>query len=292
MIFPVSYFYETSHSLTRKIEFRVVDCGAGVCNSESDLWCENLCATDTYYCQPFITGDQIYLQWSFPMPMDVDGKPTMDFEDLIDAILHDDTNDTDLALNQFASHYGVGFDENGKPFQWMQIDTGLLTGIDCFHLELSIDGYSTCEWISEPWCRVKCDERTILMSSTYTGHDCNGLFYDPFAEYLDDDNGYIAQVRVYGSIEFVGVEINKEYSNDQVTYGEDINNYRIRIKKIPPYVANQMITVMSGKAVTVDGIEILTASKIDKNNDDGQMWIPDMEVKTPRCKLFFDCNTE
>ena len=297
----------------RRMQVTVVDCGDAIHNSLCDLWNSTRCSNDECYCNPFINGDKIYLQFNLPVTLtnwfNLFGPPqpigtTSEWNTDYFAALIDGNGDVypDFAtIETFASEYGIGVNsKTGKPFVWMVIDTSLLPETICEFNVTIADGPLTedpenpieNQFYSEPYCCVKCDHPTILVRGTYTNYDSFGHYYGEFTSgsFTGDQNGYLAQIRVYGNIERINNQIEKTETDDVPINSQITPVYLLRTEKLPLYVADLLTVALAGQQVFIDGVEFESPASVDKNNEEGSMWLVESQIEQKIDKVNFECN--
>jgi hypothetical protein len=273
----LTFTAEKVETFGKDIELIAMECGFTQENSMDDLFCNNACANDNPYCNPFTDDDKLYFQWSLPMPISSGGAPTEGFiigamHSFILAELIDDNENVLMNLADFADTYGVGFDKNHFPFQFLVIDCSKLT-TECFHLRLTYgDGYSNKYWYSEPFCRVQC-EGTILLRGEYTCKDQVGSMYSLFDTYLQNQNEYVAEIRLRASFEKTGYDITKTIVQNEVMGTTSKAKFTLMTEKVPEYVADKIAICLAGKRVYIDGIQYECADGFDKELIDSSMWM-------------------
>lgn len=296
----------------RRMNVTVVDCGDQIHNELCDLWNNHLCGNDSCYCNPWIAGDKIYLQFNLPVTItnwfNIFGPPkplgtTSEWGVDYFAALIDENGDLYpqfSSIETFASEYGIGVNHvTGKPFVWMVIDTNLLQGICNFNVTVA-DGPFTedpenpivNQFYTEPYCCVKCDEDTIMVCGTYNKTDPFGHFYGEFepGSFTGDQNGYKACIRVYGNIEKVNNAIENTYT-ELVKVKAKINpSYLLRTNPLPEYVADLLTVALAGQTVTIDGVEYDSPESVDKNNQEGRMWLVESTLVMKTEDVDFECD--
>jgi hypothetical protein len=172
----------------------------------------------------------------------------------------------------------------------------------------------------------KCDN-TILLGGLYTNKDCFGYDYanpniqdlvvfgdknpgdtstvSPFTQVLDrtllKSNNISAQYnnthRVRGTSNYVGRLIEKDIPERQCgsikTSTKD--QYDLRIKPVPPYIAEIINNALSGQVAYITGvpnygtIEVQPNGGAIKNNDVSNMWVVDLVLNGCECLDYHQC---
>ncbi len=269
---------ESNDSYIVKREFIVVNCDPQPPIGSCDLFNSNLCGNDECYAQPFIAGDILSFQWRFNSPS------SMSFS-LVDA----DFNP--IAYTVPLTTFGTGTDEKYQTYQWLNIDTALISlSVDYFHVKV-VYGDSNLEWFSEPFERVKCDEQTVYLVATHnTGRDCFKNYHNnPFS--VSANNYFNSQTRIWGTIEKTANQVTKEFSEDVETSTTVDQVYSLRTsRKVPQYVADKLAEIMAGAVLYIDGEVYTPASSIEKDFEEGKMWIVSTQVKKTCTTENFKCD--
>lgn len=296
----------------KRFEVTVIDCGTQLHNDLCDLWNSTRCSNDECYCNPFIEGDKIYLQFHLPIPLtnwfNLFGQPkpigtVAEWNTEYFAALVDENGDIIPAFNEistFASSYGMAVDPTtGKPFVWLVIDTEMLNGLCYFNLIIGDEDFRDVpiiqienKFYSEPYCCVKCDHPTILVRGTYNKYDAFGHYYGDFVtgSFTGDPNGYIAEIRVYGNIERINNQIEKIETDDVPVSSEITPVYLLRTEKLPLYVVDLLTVALAGQQVFIDGVEYESPTSVDKNNEEGSMWLVESQIEQKIDKTNFECD--
>jgi hypothetical protein len=131
-----------------------------------------------------------------------------------------------------------------------------------------------------------------LIAGNYkTGTDCFSNFHNNPPHYVQAFNSYFSQTRIFGTIEKIGHSITKETTEEVEisTTVEQLFNLRTS-RKVPQYVADKLAECFSASTIYVDGIIYTGGSKIDKDFEEGKMWIISCELKQTCTKDNFACN--
>lgn len=295
-IYPVVYAEENNYTFIRKTFFTMIDCSKFTPDTECNIWSNQKCGSDSSYCQPFIDGDKIYLQYkSHPSTYSL-------------AIFQIFDSQTDDEVTG-ATTIQIGQDETGVLYENILIDTAEASFPDCWYGRLTLftgninpvillscrsekiaeglttqqamiecaleQGAERSEVYSEPWCRVKCDQESILFTGSYSGYDCDGNYYgDVIVSNNPQANIYQASVRILGEIVHDGTEFIENISGGIRTSVQSRKKFTILgHEKLPPYVANQISICLGSKIHYIDGVNYQGITKIDKSFEEGKSWI-------------------
>lgn len=293
-------------SFINKRIYKIKECeNTLIQNNLADLWNNNLCAQDEAYCQPWIAGDKIYFQYrndrdeSFSkiikiinqengqiIPnsgLDADNNPytiitTEEGQDINDtSYLNVIIDTTNIPVCCFYLRISLFFCEPDPALLSDCISSGVAGGktleqatYDCM-VDLCNEE-NIVEIFSEPYCKVTC-ENTVLITGTYPKYDCDLNYYGIFNDDYMDNNSFTISVRVPGEIVQENYNITENIVNDDKTSSKMQSGYRLMTPKIPPYVANQIANAFNAQHLYVDGVEYKRGVSIEKNNDQGFMWI-------------------
>lgn len=282
-IVPITYTPEKNNSKIRKREFLFKTCAFEELNPEAcSKWMSEKCPADTAYCQPYIKGDIIYSQVKYN-PNTITGAAVINIIDLETGLSHSPT---------FTKQTGSSNEKNY--FLNFNLDTSqsLFDTVSCFVIKITseVSGYPV-EQYSEPYCVVKCEQKTILVEGTYTAYDCNGHFYGTFTG--GQQSIYRSQFRVYGEVVKTGFDFEAQENTTPkstfTTKSRTVSVYKMYVSKIPPYVAEQLAQCFGAQYVYVDGVQYDKPSKMSKDFDEGQSWIPLVELRRKCEQLDFTC---
>lgn len=312
-IVPVTYTPLSNETYINKRFYDFKECSHLSPNDKSNLWCANRCPNDDAYCNPYVSGDKIYLQFVMTDPK---------VKTIIPQIINDD-NDLPVDTNG-AITTETGTDANNITYINYIIDTTKLlascfyvrlTTIGCILREAQIPLFTACyntkigqgkspeeakiecyeqfcgeqnvnNFITEPYCSVRC-EQTVLISGYYPTYDCNLNYYGVFTGNVP--NSFIPQVRVMGEIFKSGFDITETLSNRERIKALKIDRYKLRTHKIPPYVAEILGNCFASMKLYVDGIQYKGGIKLEKIFDDGKMWIIQTDLYRDCDEINFAC---
>lgn len=314
-IIPVVYTAEDNNSHVNKDSILIKDCSQlGNPSPECDGYNFNKCPNDDAYCQPFIKGDVIYNQYR------IDNKKYKRiFVDVIDSTTGlPVTEDVTIIIQ-------TGVDAERTDYLNVIIDTDqdIFDTLTCWYVKISLYGcllteqataeaYFTCldekqvagltlaqaqrecyeemcnigDFIaSEPYCVVRCEEKTLMICGEYTDKDCNGNYYGNLIQPSQQEsiNQFKSCYRVRAVIEPNGFAISETLNNLSKVKSQQREAFLFIVTTgIPYYVAKQIAQCFNSKQLTIDGVAYSGAVKLDKNFEEGSMWYP-------RENIFIDC---
>lgn len=298
---PIVYQSKSNDTYINKKTIRLVNCGNTLLNNDlCELWNFNKCNNDDEYFQPFVRGDKIYQQFLY------DPKEyTHIFTQILD--LNSEVYSTTGVTVQ------TGSDANEQNYYNVVVDTALIPNIKCFvvrvigykcdltesetlalaqcvkdlegttqgghvithdeAIQICLGGFCTPTVISfvEPYREVKCNEVTLLIKGVYTKYDCDGNYYGLFTGNIP--NIFMCQYRIRAELIENSKTFDETLVNNIRTSIKRKNNFILQSQKLPPYVVEQIAKVFGSQKTFFNGLEFHGALSLNKNFDDGLMWI-------------------
>lgn len=285
---PLVSSAENNSSSTAKTSIIVKSCdGFSNPNQDCDGWNFNHCPNDKSYHQPFIQGDLIYGQIKYDK-----NKYTRGAFDVINI-------DTGLGFinGSFLTQEDAIDRINNKYYNFI-LNTGssLFNNITCFYTQLTLVGIGenpTIQVFSEPYRVVRCDEKTLLITGDYpSGYDCFGGYYGVVNTDSESafDSIYKASLRTYGVVEPDNFDFEKTENNNITIKSKQFLRFLFRIQPVPYYVAKQIAVCFNSKKVTIDGEIYKGTVKLQKNNEEGSMWISNETIFQECNEINFTCD--
>lgn len=303
------------------------DCGLTVINNglilcdDTDSWNCNLCPNDLPYYNPVVLGDPFmfqfqqwdYINGQYPW-VGIAGWGTM-----AEAQVYDCCTDTliagdvlSFAFEDFVGIYNtVGYNglDNWTNIQQVSLDlttiynNGMAVNPDwdgCFYIKFifyDAGGLPINTFYTEQFKFESC-ENTILLEGVYGRKDCFGYYYgNPTANPnnwagVGNPFQYRNTYRVKGSFELDGFEINKNFvGTRQFTANtERIENWIFRTNRLPPRVARLISNILAAETVYVDGRDYIASGTITKNNETGNQWFLESQLKRVTCSQTTSCD--
>lgn len=302
---PIAYVPKSNGTIAVTKEFTLRQCVASI--QEPELWNCNRCGSDEEYFNPIIEGDKIYLQYFV-------NKLSYSH------ILFEAVNiATDEVLSSPSLEYIMGLDKNKQAYVCAVFSVDDYEGVDCIYfrakfftctlneviLTACLDSQpeemsdyealnacytSLCPTFdyfrTEPYRRAGCQEKTVLIEGFYTGYDCNSAFYGTFDSVIMGNvaaNNYKPSIRVHGELFKNGFAYDKTTLNNKVVGITNRQVFKFRTRKLPPYVVEVINLCFASRNLYFDGDEYISGTQIDKNFEEGTMWIVDVNV-TKECR--------
>lgn len=300
---PIVYSPKSNDTFINKKVLRLVNCSNTLLpNDLCDLWNFNKCNNDDEYFQPFIEGDKIYQQFIY------DPK---DYTHIFAQIFN--LNTEEYSTTGITTE--TGSDENKQNYYNVILDTSLIPNIDCFVIrviaykcelteeqenqldnciidlqgqgktfeeaqQICLNSFCNPTVIAfiEPYRRVKCSEKTLLIKGTYSKYDCDGNYYGVFTGNVV--NSFICQYRVFAELFDNSITFDEILVNNIRVSTKRRDNFVFQSRKLPPYVVKQVAKVFGSQHTYFDGTEYHGTLSINKNFEEGKMWILKENVYT------------
>jgi len=169
--------------------------------------------------------------------------------------------------------------------------------VDCFRLKFI---YEFEEYMSEPYCLVKCDEPTILICSDYDILDCNDRVWGYNTDYYTTPGDVVPMnncIRLSAVMEFGETDIQNEYvvidtsisSVTKHTKSKLIDATELRVWAIPEWQVYNLKAILGGKnlRITANGETKYYQVKggFNKGNTISSMWFPVIKLEQV-CQIF------
>ena len=236
---------------------------------------------------------------------------------------------TDYSSNYFVGIFeGTNYSNTSNTYtniQQIKIETGqLYTDIaaqfsgNCFYFEWVFypnDLAYTYQLFSEPFEFVTCDE-TIMLEGTTSIKDCFNLFYgDPGCVVVNKPitigpitlNNYQKEClyyigtglfpytqfyRVRGSLEQTSFEITKDLVGTKLrsTSIDLTENWLLRTDRLPQRAAKLVASILASQNVYIDNKEYVVDGELPKNNEIGNQWFIDANLRKVTCSKNYSCN--
>lgn len=315
---PVSYTAEDNLSYINKTSVLIKDCSQlGNPNPECNGYNFNRCPNDSSYCQPFVKGDVISLQFAINVK-----KYKKIFVAFVNSatgqeqtVVYTTESGTDSLLTHFLN---VIVDTNQSIFDTMTcwfvkikmygclLEQGNTAQayFTCVDHKQSFDGMTAAEAAascyeeqcniadfiaSEPYCAVRCDEQTLLITGLYTKYDCDGHYYGAFTS-GSATNSFMASHRVRGIVEPNGFTFDKTVVNNKYVKSAQKETFILFCKPVPYYVAQQIAICFNSKDLQIDGVSYTGGLTLNKNFDEGSEWIIKENIYLNCDEINFTCD--
>lgn len=292
----------------------------------AEAWNCAKCQGEKLFQLPVLSSDEFQFQFQFDDTVNADpSDPEFGWQDagsglnpyyiggrILDCnceeILEDDVPIL-ITVDEFASNYGVAYDEIGGSFQWMNVDIGLLPEtLCCFMIEVTYYTLIEDEPVAQqiitagPFqrydgadCKCPADTETILICGKYKKSDCWGRRYDVLfgGETLSE---YTDCVRLEGSVIRLGTGTEFTFDGEVQVKSLQRTRYRLELAGMPPMIAEWVSNILgSNDTLTIGDYTINrangdTVGAFDKIIDNVQMFHGNVEFSIV-CEIEnFGCN--
>lgn len=267
--------------------------------------CQDICNEDNTSCKE---TDIIEFQLNLPDRLNYwDGSnPNQNFFIWRDNIISDFTFGTieaydyetfekiDIPFNNFVVKHVVGVFKYQSEKTWsytqiIKINPYFLPCKFYFKFTVKTMDTNTLQFYTEPFEKISCANKTLMLTGLYPEgtKDCIGRYYgklDKGAGNWDLENDvYDNSVRLYGEISPSSFSVETETKITtkvfRVIRSNTRENFKFRLRPIPPYMADNLKYALSAQEVLVDGTAYTFNGTVEKNNDNGLMWIPDITLQ-------------
>lgn len=132
---------------------------------------------------------------------------------------------------------------------------------------------------------------TVELRSIVDSFDCENRYYRTPEFFVGNGSfAFINFRRIFGVLELSSFDI----ITDQTDAGEIVNkdidsNSQFRTSGLPDTVVKEIVAIMGGIDVSIDGEVFDIMPTIEKNNDDSNMWYIDAIVKKRICSIGKTC---
>jgi hypothetical protein len=236
---------------------------------------------------------------------------------------------TDYSSNYFVGIFeGTNYSNTSNSYtniQQIKIETGqLYTDIaaqfsgNCFYFEWVFypnDLAYTYQLFSEPFEFVTCQD-TMMLEGTTSIKDCFNLFYgEPGCVVVNNPitigpitiNNYQKEClyyigtglfpytqfyRVRGSFEQTSFEITKDLVGTKLrsTSIDLTENWLLRTDRLPQRAAKLVASILASQNVYIDNKEYVVDGELPKNNEIGNQWFIDANLRKVTCSKNYSCN--
>jgi len=328
---PISLSAEDNNSLITKKTVKILSSSLFDLPS-GDFWNCNHCPNDDDYCQPFILGDKIYFQLKYVPFVPAHGTtlPAITYwviingqkyelQDGVNGVsiqaglgVDDSINYINVVIDTSDSYFsdkdcfyfqvaiptcGTGLDPSGRLIAPQDVkdcyDAKILLGVPAnIALNECISLFCSDKYNTEYYCKVKCEENTLLIEGEYTkGYDCEGKYYG----FIDDGFNLVQSIykpifRIRGVVEPNGFEFEESVNGKVKTKSKQREVFTLFSQKIPYYVVRQLSTCWNSGKLIIDSVQYKGAVKLTKNFDEGQMWILKESLYIECDEINFTCS--
>lgn len=173
---------------------------------------------------------------------------------------------------------------------------------NCFYFQFEFYfGGTTTTFYTEPYRIENCKD-TLIIESKYRKLDCNKYYYGditnhtglPIAgtNWIGTPFQYSNAIRIPAYIELKSFTEKKDFfGNLNFTKSSQlIQNYKFTTNRIPIKLAILLANILAGEVVYIGNGEFYSEGEITKNNDSGNQWFMEADLKRTNCTTTFTCN--
>lgn len=265
--------------------------------------CQDVCNEDQTSCNE---ADLIEFQLNLPDRLNNWDDPNFEYATWSDELSGDKSFGTieaydyetqekiDIEFDYFVYKHVVGVVKYQSEDTWSYIQIVKINPyfLPCkFYFKFTIQSNydQSIQFYTEPFEKISCANKTLVVSGLYPDgtKDCIGRYYgklDKGAGNWDlDTDFYDNSVRYYGEISPASFSIETETKITtkvfRVIRSNTRENFKFRLRPIPPYMADNLKYALSAQEVIVDGQSYTFNGTVEKNNDNGLMWMPDITLQ-------------
>ena len=305
-------------------DLAVVNNGLILCSCDTSFNC-NLCGNDLPYNSPVLDDDILPFQFqqidglngndpngSFSFGWGPAGFVNGKIKDCCsDSYLMDGGNPASIvsfARNKFVGvypKYDYAGNESWQNIQQIEVDMSLLipelliqfpNGGGCFVIEWEFypnvpsKKYTFC---TEPFKLEPCPDKseTLYLEGIYSTSDCFNYYYGDEAIGNGQLFTYYNAYRLPGFLEMTSFEITKDLIGTRLNAisSEVIEKYILKSKRIPRQIAKLLTNILASKQVYVNGKEYICDGEVPKNNDVGNQWFVEAQLRRISCSKTLAC---
>lgn len=294
IVYPVTYTPEVSYTDSIRspipVRYACPELPPDFIFDDADSWNCNLCGSDLPFFTPYVSGDVIPFQTRFadnynqpPSVLSTGFRTSVGGAYYIEVQLIDCCdNIISKNIDDFCDAWWIGHSQLTGSVQTFFVNTGLIS-VDCFKLKITYNKIDQStglpiierEIYTEYYKQISaCGYNdTVLIESTYSDFDCDGLYYGTITNYLGNLNTpYYNSLRLFGEVEFTGdTESVTENDRNVIISKEIIKNYKVISGTYPPYYVKMLSKTVRGFNITVDGKQYQNFT-YDQKSDDSRMF--------------------
>jgi len=299
--------------------------------AEDQGWNCDLCANDLPYYNPVQIGDTIDFQFQQFDDMNVIGPAVFQFDHgwntataacnvyMKDCCTGDyfETAGIPQSLTFYCNYYYVSsFGQsqyngtaNIKPLQAIRIDISQSL-IDDFHIQFPNSncfyfvfefyfGGTTTTLYSEPFNIPSSCKNTLVIERTYGKFDCNKYWYKGVwlnglgNHYIGSPFFYSNKIRIPAYLERTSFTISKDVVGNRLSASRSqmTENFKLKTERIPQKLAIYLANILAGEEIYIGNGKFVMDGEITKNNDIGNQWFLEADLKRVNCNVTFSCNS-
>ena len=296
------------------------DCG--------DSWNCNLCGNDLPFWIPYEDNDTFDFQFQQPdeitgvecmnswLPANLLSPINTAFATFEILTCCDDTALTiteemldAIAPNRYVGSYTItdySGNEKQNPIQMIRFNLNAIRlfleaeGLEnCFYFRFTFTNTKFClpfsesssSFCSEPFKYYDCTKKaTVLIESIYPKQDCFDMYFGNNFTGLDAFE-YSNRIRVPGYFEQASFNITKEVINTtlKTVMSQKSEVWQLKTTHLPQSFVKNLVNILSGRNVYVNGEEYQVQGDINRNNETGLQWYLEVNFEKIDCSKSLTC---
>jgi hypothetical protein len=173
---------------------------------------------------------------------------------------------------------------------------------NCFYFKFNFTANNSCLpssnkiqfFYSEPFKFVDCSEKNAsqVIESEYPKDDCFKMYYGTdFTVGYGTPFQYSNRIRVPGYFEQTNFSVTKEIINTSLKtiMSQKSEVWQLRTHHLPESFVRNLVSILSGKNVYVNGTEYQVQGDINKNNENGSQWYLEVNFEKIDCNKSLSC---
>lgn len=261
--------------------FKLVTCnklGLGLDENADCLICK-----EGQYCQPFIDSDRFSFQIVSNHYNDL---KRIEFFDMDANIIYYTSDYYEYSWCEKDNVYTINMSINMAEI----IDNNPLINFDCFYISMVFDDLFVEEEINvltQPYCKMLCDQLSIVIDSLYKNYDCNGTRYKSMDD-CDSSFGtlmYTNAMRLKGNFYFNSFSMDTTVSDTFSSLVKRVEDFYIFechdllpewvVRKFKSCVMGNDVRVLfyKGNTLISDNQNLLVRKGVENSNDGGIKWV-------------------
>ena len=274
------------NTFTIGTSFKLVTCnslGLGLNENADCLICK-----EGQYCQPYIDTDRFTFQL---VSNHVNEPNRIEFYDLTGNIIFYTSNFYEWSWCEKDNVYTINLSVNMEDL----ITNKPLLPLDCFYIKIIFDELfiplTEYEVITQPFCKIKCDEFSIEIDSIYNKYDCNGSRYEsitnkPVGTCNTHSGGltYANRIRLKGMFYYDNYSMDTTISDTFYTLNKKVEDTYIfeSHDQLPEWMVRKfkacimgdsvMVRLYKGDTLISEHQNLIVKKGTNKNNENGLKW--------------------
>ena len=157
-----------------------------------------------------------------------------------------------------------------------------------------LEGGNKICFCSEPFKYEPCptEKRSVLISSHYSSTDCFGLYFGTnYTAQGGTAFPYSNEIRVPAYFEQNAFNISKSIieTSRKTTGSEVCESWTLKTFPLPQSFMKLMVSIIAGRDVFVDYLDVNFQGELSKNNDTGSRWWADVKFEHCECSRNLSC---